>query len=140
MLSDIIVHIAKTNGLSEDISRKALGIVLNAAERQDTPFAGSMFRTVPGARDLSARTGHELGVPTGTLARLIEQTPGGKRHVARWMITSLHALDLDHKAIGRLLPAIADYMQQTHGLDGFGHLGDLIGADLDAAMAETKAA
>lgn len=140
MLTDIVAHIAKTNGLSDETARKALGIVLNAAERQATPIADAMFRIIPGARALSATTGHELGVPTGTLARLIEQTPGGRRHVSRWMITSLHAIDLDHKAIGQLLPAIAGYMQDTHGLEGFGHLGDLIGADLDAAIAEAKAA
>ena len=135
MLNALTAHIAKTNGLADPIAKKALGIVLNAAERQASPFAPAMFKTLPGARALAARTGNELGAPTGEIARMIEQTPGGKRLVARDMITSLHAIGLDHKDIGALLPAISSHMEEVHGLTGFGHLGDLIGSDLDEAIA-----
>jgi hypothetical protein len=31
-----------------------------------------MFRKVPGARVLAARTGDEIGAPTGEIARLID--------------------------------------------------------------------
>ena len=140
MLTDITAHLAKHNGLSDEIAKRALGIVLNAAERQGSPFATAMFKTLPGARTLSARTGSDLGAPTGTIARLIEQTPGGKRLVAQSMISELHAIGLDHKGIGQLLPAISTYMEAHHGLTGFGHLGDLIGSDLDAEMAAAQAA
>lgn len=134
MLNDLTAHIAKTNGLADPIAKQALGIVLNAAERQASPFAAAMFKTLPGARALAARTGSELGAPVGEIARLIEQTPGGKRLVARDMITALHRIGLDHKDIGALLPAISSHMEEVHGLTGFGHLGDLIGSDLDEAI------
>ena len=140
MLNEITSHLARHNDLSEDIAKRALGIVLNAAERQDSPFARAMFKTVPGARALSARTGSEIGAPTGAIARLIEQTPGGKRIVAQSMISELHAIGLDHKAIGQLLPSSSTYMDEHHALVGFGHLGDLIGSDLDAADAAAEAA
>lgn len=138
MLDDLTAHIAKTSGLAEPIARQALGIVLNAADRQASPFALAIFKTIPGARALSARTGNRLGAPTGEIARMIEQTPGGKRLVARDMITALHGVGLDHKDIGMLLPAISAHMEDAHGLTGFGHLGDLIGSDLDAAEARGK--
>ena len=138
MLNALTAHIANTGGLAEPIARQALGIVLNAAERQASPFAPAMFKTIPGARALSARTGNKLGAPTGEIARMIEQTPGGKRLVARDMITALHGIGLDHKDIGTLLPAISAHMEEAHGLTGFGHLGDLIGSDLDAADARSE--
>ena len=140
MLNDITAHIATTNGLSDSTARLALGIVLNAAERQESPFAAAMFKTIPGARALAARTGSEIGAPTGTIARLIEQTPGGKRVVAQSMISELQKIGLDHKDIGQLLPAISTFMETSYGLTGFGHLGDLIGSDLDAEAAAAKAA
>ena len=135
MLNALTAHIANTGGLAEPIAQQALGIVLNAAERQASPFASAMFKTIPGARALAARTGNDLGAPVGVIARMIEQTPGGKRLVARDMITSLHRIGLDHKDIGALLPAISAHMEEVHGLTGFGHLGDLIGSDLDAVAA-----
>ncbi len=126
MLNDLMAHIAKTNGLADSIAKQALGIILNAADRQGSPAATVMFRTIPGARTLAARTGSEIGAPVGEIARLIEQTPGGRRLVAIEMIASLHRIGLDHAAIGHLLPAIGGWMERTHGLEGFGHLGDLI--------------
>ena len=144
MMNDLTAHIAKTSGLAAPIAKQALGIVLNAAERQASPFAAAMFTTIPGARALSARTGSELGAPVGEIARMIEQTPGGKRRVAREMISALHGIGLDHKQIGALLPAISTHMEDVHGLTGFGHLGDLIGSDLDGDIttddSDTKAA
>ena len=140
MLNDLTAHLARHNGLSEEIARKALGLVLNAAERQASPFATSVFRTIPGARALSARPGSDIGAPIGEVARMIEQTPGGKLVVAQSMISELHKIGLDHKAIGQLLPSISVYMDEQHGLVGFGHLGDLIGSDLDAIAAAAAAA
>ena len=56
------------------------------------------------------------------------------------MNSELHKIGLDHKAIGQLLPSISVYMDEQHGLVGFGHLGDLIGSDLDAIAAAAAAA
>ena len=140
MLDAIITQIAVKIGASEETAAKALGIVMNAAERQGAPLAEAIYAVLPGARILAANTGDAINAPTGAIARLIEQTPGGRRHVAIAMISSLHAIGLDHKAIGQLLPAIAEHMQSEHGLSGFGHLGDLIGSDLDAAVAAAEKA
>ena len=73
MLNDLTAHIANTSGLGAPASKKALGIVLNAAERQDSPFAAAMFKAIPATRKLSTRTGKDAGAPTGEIARLIEQ-------------------------------------------------------------------
>lgn len=132
MLNDLITHVGTETGLSPNKARAALGLILNAAERQASPFASAMFNELPGARTLSAQTGSEMGTATGEIARLIEQTPGGRRYVASQMIRSLHDLGLGHQTIGKLLPAISEHVAEQHGLTDFGHLGDLIGTDLDA--------
>lgn len=141
MLNDLIAHIAKTNGLADSIAKQALGIVLNAADRQGSPAAPVMFRTIPGARTLAARAGSDIGAPVGEIARMIEQTPGGRRVVSIEMIASLHRIGLDHAAIGKLMPAIGSWMERTSGLEGFGHLGDLIAHDPDVGhIAAARAA
>ena len=140
MLKDLTQIAASRIGTEEDTARMALGIIFNAAERQGAPFADKLFAKLPGARALSARCGSEIGAATGTIARLIEQTPGGKRYVASKMIRDLHAIGLSHKEIGELMPSIAGYAEETLGLSGFGHLGDLLGTDMDAAQAEKAAA
>ena len=127
MMIDLIAHLATCNGLGDNQAKLALGIVLNGAERQGSPLAEVMFKKVPGARVLAARTGDEIGAPTGEIARLIEQTPGGRRRVALSMISALQDAGLDHKQIGTLLPSIGSWMQSVHGMNDFGHLGDLIG-------------
>jgi hypothetical protein len=84
MMNDLTAHIAKTSGLADPIAKQALGIVLNAAERQASPFAdGDVHDAFPARAPLSARTGSELGAPVGEIARMIEQTPGGKRRVTQ---------------------------------------------------------
>ncbi len=125
MMIDLIVHIASSNGLATPVAERALGIVLNGAERQGSPLADIVFKKVPGARTLAARTGAEIGAPTGDIARLIEQTPGGRRYVNVSMISALQDAGLDHKAIGTLLPSIGSWMQSVHGMN-IGHLGDLM--------------
>ena len=132
MLNNLISHVGTETGLSQTKARAALGLILNAAERQASPFASALFNELPGARTLAAKTGSEMGTATGEIARLIEQTPGGRRYVASQMIRSLHDLGLGHQTIGKLLPAISEYVAEHNGLTEFGHLGDLIGTDLDA--------
>jgi hypothetical protein len=140
MLKNLIKTCADTTGMTQVKAREALGIVLNTAERQGSPLAEAMFRKMPGARTLSATTGADQGAATGVIARLIEQTPGGRRHVGEGMFTSLHKAGLGHKEISQLLPAISKYMQLTYGLEAFGHLGDLVVADMQTITQRAAAA
>ncbi len=140
MLKNLIKTCADTTGLTQSKTREALGIVLNTAERQGSPLAEAIFRKMPGARTLSATTGAEQGAATSVIARLIEQTPGGRRHVGEGMFTSLHKAGLGHKQISQLLPAISKYMQITYGMEAFGHLGDLVVADMLTAKQGAAAA
>lgn len=133
MLKNMIKSCADATGLTQAKTREALGIVLNTAERQGSPLAEAIFRKMPGARTLSATTGADLGAATSVIARLIEQTPGGRRHVGEGMFTSLHKAGLGHKQISLLLPCISKYMQDTYGMEAFGHLGDLVVADMIGA-------
>ena len=140
MLKNLIKTCADTTGLTQVKAREALGIVLNTAERQGSPLAEAVFRKMPGARTLSATTGADQGAATGVIARLIEQTPGGRRHVGEGMFTSLHKAGLGHLEIAKLLPSISTYMQTTYGLEAFGHLGDLVVADMRSISERTAAA
>ncbi|MEO0465575.1 MAG: hypothetical protein AAF216_03455 [Pseudomonadota bacterium] len=140
MLRDLIRHVAQETGTPQDKAREALGIVLNAADRQGSPFADALFKRLPGARTLAARTGSEIGAPNGTIARLIEQTPGGRRCVAGLMVSKLQDAGLGHREIGMMLPAIAGYAESTYGITGFGHLGDLLGGDRDTALSPSAIA
>ncbi|MCR9270557.1 MAG: hypothetical protein ACX94B_07625 [Henriciella sp.] len=140
MLKNLIKTCAESTGLTQAKTREALGIVLNTAERQGSPLAEAIFRKMPGARTLSATTGADQGAATSIIARLIEQTPGGRRHVGEGMFTSLHKAGLGHKQISQLLPAISKYMQITYGMEAFGHLGDLVVADMLTAKQDAAAA
>jgi len=140
MLTELIAHTAAATGTDETTARKALGVVLNAADRQGSVFAITLFSKMPGARTLAADVGDELGTPNGLIARLIEQTPGGRRHVAARMMGDLRESGLGHNQVGQLLPAIADFAEQTYGMTGFGHLGDLMGKDITEDMKIAAAA
>ena len=130
MLKNLIKTCADNTGMTQVKAREALGIVLTPAERQGSPLAEAIFRKMPGARTLSATTGADHGAATSVIARLIEQTPGGRRHVGEGMFTSLHKAGLGHKEISQLLPSISNYMQITYGMEAFGHLGDRVVADM----------
>lgn len=132
MLKNLIKDVAKETGLTQVKTRAALGIVFNAAERQGSPFADAIFTKMPGARTLSATTGSDNGAASGVIARLIEQTPGGRRYVMTTMLSALHEQGLGHKEIGKILPAVSTYLKKTYDMTEFGHLGDLIGTDLAA--------
>ena len=140
MLKNLIKTCADSTGLTQTKTREALGIVLNTAERQGSPLAEAIFRKMPGARTLSAKTGADTGAATGVIARLIEQTQGGRRHVGEGMFTSLHKAGLGHKEISQLLPSISTYMQLTYGMEAFGHIGDLVVADMLNAKQDAAAA
>lgn len=139
MLNDLISTTAKTTGLDEASARQALGVLFNTAERQGAPLIEKVFSRMPGARTLSATTGAQTGAATGTIARLIEQTPGGRQHVSLAMFSKLHEIGLGHKQISQLMGCVGSYMESTYDIRGIGHLGDLIVAD-PAAVEERKVA
>ncbi|MEE2877805.1 MAG: hypothetical protein VX593_02265 [Pseudomonadota bacterium] len=126
MLNDLIRTTTETTGLDESQARQALGVLFNTAERQGAPLIEKVFSRMPGARTLSASTGAQSGAATGTIARLIEQTPGGRQHVSLSMFSQLHEIGLGHKQIAQLLRCVGDHMESTYNVSGIGHLGDLI--------------
>ncbi len=128
MLSSFIKHVSKAVGLPAEKAEAAIGIVLNAAERQGAPIADEIFERVPGARTLAARMGAQVGAATGVIARMIERTPGGRIAVAEQVIRDLHKEGLGNTEIGRLFPAIGKYAESAFGVSGVGHLGDMFGA------------
>lgn len=133
MLNELISHTSKTTGLDEATARQALGVLFNTAERQGAPLIEKVFSRMPGARTLSATTGAQTGAATGTIARLIEQTPGGRQHVSLGMFTKLHEIGLGHAEIGKLLGCVGSYMEEAYDIRGIGHLGDLIVVDKTAS-------
>lgn len=135
MLKDLVRIAAKEAGIKQVKAKAALGIILNAAERQGSENTTTLFAKIPGARTLSARMGSELGAATGVLARMIERTPGGQRQVATKMLGDLQNLGLGHKQIGGLFIGLNNYADQVQGIKGFGHLGDFFsGADTSAVQ------
>lgn len=129
MLNDLIRTTTETTGLDESQARQALGVLFNTAERQGAPLIEKVFSRMPGARTLSATTGAQTGAATGTIARLIEQTPGGRQHVSLAMFTQLHQIGLGHKQVAQLLRCVGEHMERTYDVRGIGHLGDLIVSD-----------
>ena len=128
MLNAFIGQVSSATGLAEVEAKAAIGIVLNAAERQGAPLAHELFERVPGARTLAASMGNEVGAPVGLLARLIERTPGGRQVVVERLISDLHAQGLGTQEIGCLFPAIGEFSESACGVSGVGHLGDIFGA------------
>lgn len=128
MLTEFVKSISTDTGMSQAKARAALGIVLNAAERQGAFFASKVYEELPGARTLSAKMGAETGAATGVIARLIEQTPGGRRAVAEQMMRSLQKEGMGHSEIAALFPAISRFCETSFGIHGAGHLGDILGS------------
>lgn len=127
MMIDLLKHVEAEIGLPHAKARAALGIILNSADRQGSPLAETLFKTLPGARPLAAKVGNEIGAATGEIARLIEMTPGGRRYVNTQMLRSLHNIGLGHDAVGKILPAISSFMIEHYNLREFAHIGDLLG-------------
>ncbi|MEO0721666.1 MAG: hypothetical protein AAFY43_05915, partial [Pseudomonadota bacterium] len=67
MLKDLVRHTAEATGLTQSKTKAALGIILNAAERQGSPFADKLFERIPGARPLAAKAGAQTGAATGVI-------------------------------------------------------------------------
>ena len=49
MLNAFIGQVSEATGLAEGEAKAAIGIVLNASERQRAPLANEIFERVPGA-------------------------------------------------------------------------------------------
>jgi hypothetical protein len=140
MLTDFVQHIASQTGLKQATARAALGIVLNAAERQGSPVASEIFEKIAGARTLAASMGAHVGAATGVIARLIEQTPGGREAVTEQTLRNLQREGLGHGEIGALFPAISSFASSEFGIRGFGHLGDVFGSPRTASRIERSVA
>lgn len=127
MITEFIAHVSDATGLPSETAEAAVGIVLNAADRQGMPMAEEIFERVPGARTLAAGMGGQIGAATGIIARMIERTPGGRVVVAEQVVRDLHRIGLGNHEIGRLFPAIGTYAGSVLGVPGVGHLGDVFG-------------
>lgn len=138
MLKNLIKHVETETGLPHAKARAALGILFNAADRQGAPLAEELFSTLPGARPLAAKIGTEIGAATGEIARLIEMTPGGRRYVHTQMLRAFHNIGLGHDAIGKILPSLSRFMQETYDMTGFGTIGDLFGTGLATETSAKK--
>ena len=112
MLKELIRQIAEAAHLSEADARHAVGLIFNTAERQDAELIEKVFCDLPGARTLSASTGQREGMATGDIARLIEQTPGGRRHVTLALFARLHALGLGHGQIAVLITTLGGFLDR----------------------------
>lgn len=128
MIKDMIKHVAKATGMTQKSAQTAIGIVLNASERQGSTFVTELYEKMPGARTIAAKAGDDTGAATGEIARLIEQTPGGRMAVATGMIRNLQKAGLGHSEIAGVFPAVSSFCEENFGLTGFGHLGDLLGS------------
>ena len=128
MLKDLVKTVSTETGMTQKATRKALGIVLNASERQGSEFTTKLYQKLPGARTLAAKAGDDTGAASGVIARLIEQTPGGRMAVATTMIRNLQKAGLGHSEIAGMFPAISNFCDEKYGLKGFAHLGDFLGS------------
>jgi hypothetical protein len=135
MLAAFISHIASQASLSDAQARSVLGLFLDAADRQGAGLARTVFEAMPGARTLAAEMSAESGGTTGSIARLIERTPGGRVVVVEKMMRSLHALGLGTQQIGAVFPAISGFLETEFGAVGYGHLGDLLASPSIEALA-----
>jgi len=128
MLTEFIKHVAAQAGLTQNQAAAAIGVILNASDRQGAALAETIFERVPGARTLAAETGAQAGAPSGVIARLIERTPGGRISVLHQTMRALHEQGLGTRQIGAILPAISDFCEVRLGLGGTATLGDMFGA------------
>ena len=128
MLTEFVKHVAAQAGLTQNQAAAAIGVILNASDRQGAVLAEMIFERIPGARTLAAETGAQTGAPSGVIARLIERTPGGRMSVLHQTMRALHDQGLGSRQIGAILPAISDFCEVRLGLGGVASLGDMFGA------------
>jgi hypothetical protein len=130
MLKDLTSRVANAAAIDEAEARDAIGLVFNTAERQGTPLGERVLSDMPGLRALSVATGERAGFARGDIARLIEQTPGGRRHVTLTLFSRLHAQDLGHAQIAGLMSAIGEFLEDRFNASAATLLSELF-ADMD---------
>lgn len=133
MLKDLITETARTADISEADARHAIGLIFNTAERQTSPLIERVFSEVPGAHTLSVSTGQRVGVATGPIARLIEQTPGGRRHVTLTLFSRLHDSGLGHRQIAGVMTALGSFLEKEFNASTATLIGDLF-VNMDPAF------
>ena len=89
---------------------------------------------MPDARDLN-EDGARDDEPSGLIACLIEQTPGGRRFMIETTFSRLHDIGLSHRQVALLLPTISRFMEATCGVDARVRLGDVF-MPVEPAIAE----
>ena len=129
MLNSLIAEASERADIDDATARRAIGIVLNAAERQGSEMIETVFADFPEARRLSVVTARDEQTPVGSIARLIEQTPGGRRHVALDMISRLHKLGLGHKAVAEIMAATGASLGSHQSTSESGLLAELFESD-----------
>ncbi len=128
MLTELVKHVAAQAGLTQNQASAAVGVILNASDRQGAALAAMIFERIPGARTLAAEMGAHAGAPSGVIARLIERTPGGRVAVLHQTMRALHEQGLGSRQVGAILPAISDFCEVRLGLGGAASLGDMFGS------------
>lgn len=130
-----MIRFVETNlNIEAHQARAGIGIVLAATERMGAEFCASLYKKLPEAKSLAAefnRYEFENSCKT-SLVGLIEQTPGGRRHVIMHMLKAMHAIGLDNKAIGNFLPTIAEYATRKLRMKNVTHIGDFLGHNMIA--------
>lgn len=140
MLKDLICEAARAAGIGEADARHAIGLILNTADRQASPLIERVFAEVPGAHTLSAATGQREGVAQGPIARLIEQTPGGRRHVTLTLFSRLHACGLGHGEISAIIAALGEFLERHFNASASTLICDLFASMDPVAEARSIAA
>ena len=110
-MQDLISRLARTAGLSEEVTAKAAAIVLDFLDRDASTVAGPFLDRFPGARDLIA-TRKPQASRGGLLAGLGAMLGGGGAIAA---FNDLTALGLDLDQIRTLLSAIITEARATAG-------------------------
>lgn len=137
MLKDLICNAAHAAAIDEAYARHAIGLIFNTAERQASPLIERVFAEVPGAHTLSAATGQREGVAQGPIARLIEQTPGGRRHVTLTLFSRLHASGLGHGEIAAVMACLGQFLEARFNASAATMISDLF-SNMDP-VAEARA-
>lgn len=111
-MQDLISRLARTAGLSEEVTAKAAAIVLDFLDRDASTVAGPFLDRFPGARELIATRQPPAG-RGGLLAGLGAMMLGGGGAIAAF--NDLTALGLDLDQIRTLLSAIITEARATAG-------------------------
>ena len=131
MLNQLVDYIAQEVRISRAEAAQAVGVLLNAADRQGAAFAQELFALLPGAREAADRAGAEMGAGAGVVARLIDRSPAGRAAMIEQAMRALHRQGLGSRQIGQLPRAIAGFVQARLGTAPDVTVGALFGGAPD---------